>query len=99
MSRPGRSLRLPRSVKIWVGITLLTLFIALAVVGPWLAPYDPGGIEISTQPTPSSQHWLGQTMLGQDIWSQLLAGARPTIVVSFVAGTIATLLSVIVGVT
>lgn len=99
MSSRLRSVRTPRSAKIWVGVSLLTLFLLLAVIGPWLAPYDPGAIELSTQPNPSSQHWLGQNQLGQDIWSQLLVGARPTIIVSFVAGAIATLLSICIGVT
>ena len=57
------------------------------------------GRSLSIQPNPSSHHWLGPDELGQDIWSQPLVGARPTIVVAFVAGTIATLLSVVIGVT
>ena len=82
-----------------VGLVLLGLFVILAVIGPWIAPYDPGHITLSTSQNPSAHHWLGQTQLGQDIWSQLLVGARPTIVVSFLAGAIATVLSIVIGIT
>jgi peptide/nickel transport system permease protein len=48
--------------------------------------------------TPSAAHWFGTTSLGQDIFSQLLVGARASMVVALIAGLVATLLSVTVGV-
>ena len=48
---------------------------------------------------PSSAHWLGTTVFAQDVWSQLLASTRATLLVGFIAGAIATALSVLVGVT
>jgi len=48
---------------------------------------------------PSSAHWLGTTVFAQDVWSQLLAATRATLLVGFIAGAIATALSVLVGVT
>jgi peptide/nickel transport system permease protein len=48
---------------------------------------------------PSAQHLLGTTQTGQDILSQLLTGIRLTIIVALLVGVIATLLSVIIGVT
>ena len=44
-------------------------------------------------------HWLGTSNLGADLFSQLLNGARATMVVGFIAGLVATLLWVIVGIT
>ncbi len=89
----------PKSPKIRVGLILLAIFVILAIIGPWIAPYDPGQIVLSTTQDPSAHHWLGQTQLGQDIWSQLLAGTRPVILVSFLAGAIATILSIVIGIT
>ena len=43
---------------------------------------------------PSSAHWFGTTHLGQDIFSQLLVGTRSVIFVGFLAGLVATALSV-----
>jgi peptide/nickel transport system permease protein len=97
--RRKRPMRVPRSSKIIVGLVILGIFVVLAVIGPWIAPYSPGAIVTSTTVKPSAHHWLGQTQLGQDIWSQLLAGTRPTLIVSFLAGAIATALSIVVGIT
>ncbi|MGO8685633.1 MAG: ABC transporter permease [Candidatus Dormibacteria bacterium] len=53
-------------------------------------------LEVPLGPSPS--HWLGTTLLGGDVWSQLLASTRPTLVVAFLAGLAATALSVLIGV-
>ena len=48
---------------------------------------------------PSGEHILGTTALGQDIWAQLVFGARQSLVIAVVAGGCATVLAVLVGVT
>src|SRR5580693_7713945 len=101
---PGRarSIRLPRSPKIIIGVVMLGFFLILAIAGPWLAPYSPGASVSTTngvpQP-PSAAHWLGTTQLQQDVFSQLLAGGRSMLLVAFLAGAAATVLSVVIGVT
>ena len=101
---PGRarSIRLPRSPKIIIGVVMLGFFLIIAVIGPWIAPYSPGASVSTTngvpQP-PSAAHWLGTTQLQQDVFSQLLAGGRSMLLVAFLAGAVATVLSVIIGVT
>ncbi len=100
---PGRArkFQLPRSPKILVGLVMLAAFLILAVIGPWLAPFNPSASVSTTngvpQP-PSGAHWLGTTQLQQDVFSQMLAGGRSTIFVAFVSGVIATVLSVVLGV-
>jgi peptide/nickel transport system permease protein len=98
----GRAIRLPRSPKIIAGVITLGLFLVLAIVGPWLAPYSPGASLSTTngvpQP-PSAAHWLGTTQLQQDVFSQLLVGGRSMVLVAFLSGAVATLLSVVIGVT
>src|SRR6266568_6463522 len=82
-------LRLPRSPKILIGLGLAFFFVLLAVIGPLVAPYDPGASLSTTKGTPlppSSAHWLGTTQVQQDVLSQLLVGGRSTILVSVVAG-------------
>jgi peptide/nickel transport system permease protein len=100
-ARPRR-VRLPRSPKILTGLAVLAAFLLLAVVGPMAAPYDPSASLSTTsgvpQP-PSAAHWLGTTQLQQDVFSQLLAGGRSTVLVAFLSGLAATLLSVVCGVT
>jgi peptide/nickel transport system permease protein len=95
-------LRLPRSPKVLIGLAGMIGFLILAVIGPWIAPYDPGRSFSTTasfpQP-PSAAHLLGTTQQQQDVLSQLLAGGRSTVLVAFVAGLVATVLSVLIGVT
>jgi len=100
--RRNRMLQLPRSPKIRIGLGLSLFFTILAIIGPWIAPFDPSK-SLSTgtglpQP-PSSAHWLGTTQVQQDVLSQLLAGGRSTILVALIAGVVATVLAVGFGVT
>jgi peptide/nickel transport system permease protein len=67
-----------------------------------MAPYDPSrtfSLTASFPLPPSAAHLLGTTQQQQDVLSQLLVGARSTVLVAFVAGLVATVLSVVIGVT
>jgi len=100
--RKNRLLQLPGSIKIRVGLGLALFFVILAVIGPWIAPFDPGKSLVTTsgvpQP-PSAVHWLGTTQVQQDVLSQLLAGGRSTILVALISGLVATVLAIGFGVT
>jgi peptide/nickel transport system permease protein len=97
----ARRFRFPRSPKIIIGLVLLGIFVLMAIFGSVLAPHDPSAHLNSTvgipQP-PSAKNLLGTTQTQQDILSQLLVGARSTLVVSFLAGVVATVLSIVIGV-
>ena len=92
------AVRLPKSPKVILGLSIVGFFLIMTVVGPMLAPYNPSASSFAPDLTPSMSHWLGTTSLGQDIFSQLLVGARATMVVALLAGLVATLLAVTVGV-
>jgi len=110
VSGKRRRLRIGRSKKMLLGLILLGFFVLLAIIGPWIAPEDPlhvgklagapikKGSKLLSQ-LPSAGHPLGQTGIGGDIWSQMLAGTRPTIIVAFFAGTLATFLAIVIGIT
>jgi peptide/nickel transport system permease protein len=98
----NRMLQLPRSPKIRIGLGLALIFTALAVIGPWIAPFDPSKSLSTTSGiphAPSAAHWLGTTQVQQDVLSQLLAGGRSTILVALISGVVATVLAVGFGVT
>ena len=63
--------------------------IFLAVFGPWLAPYGPfervydANERLMRLSPPTADHWLGTTLYGRDVLSQLLWGARPAMIVGF----------------
>lgn len=98
---PGRRSRLVflRNGKALTGIAILAFFTVLAIIGPWISPFDPSALGPDVMSPPSPAHWLGTTNTGQDVLSQLLVGTRGVMIVGFAAGIIATTLAVLVGVT
>jgi peptide/nickel transport system permease protein len=99
--RRVRALRLPRSGKILAGLGLLALFVLVAIIGPFIAPYSPDQT-FANAPVPlppSGAHLLGTTQLQQDVLSQFLVGGRSMILVAIISGALATVLSVLIGVT
>jgi peptide/nickel transport system permease protein len=100
---PGRArrqrFRFVRNRKAAAGLIILGLYVLFAIIGPWVAPYDPDARGNDLVQGPSAHHWLGTTHLGQDVFSQILVGTRSVIYVGFLAGFIATTLSVLIGVT
>lgn len=74
-------------------------YVIVAAIGEFLAPYDPFAFEtIGAQP-PSSDYLMGTTYLGEDVLSQLLIGARVSVVVGLLSATLATLIGTAVGMT
>jgi peptide/nickel transport system permease protein len=87
---------MPRG-KALAGLILLGSFTVMALIGPYVAPYNPSQTSAAILVAPSAQHLLGTTQTGQDVLSQLLVGSRVTLLVGVVSGLIATTLAVIVG--
>ncbi|HEV6954946.1 MAG TPA: ABC transporter permease [Promicromonospora sp.] len=88
-----------RNGKVVTGLAILGFFTLLAVLGPWLSPYDPNQVSDALLSPPSAAHWLGTDHTGRDILSQIIVGARGVLVVGLVAGVSATVVGVLVGVT
>ena len=88
-----------RNRKAATGLIMLGIYLLFAIIGPWVAPYDPDARSNALVKGPSGLHWLGTDHLGRDILSQLLVGTRSVIYVGFLAGLLATVLSVLIGVT
>ncbi|MEZ5924194.1 MAG: ABC transporter permease [Hyphomicrobiaceae bacterium] len=78
-----------------VGSIMFLVIVALAILAPWIAPYDPTEIMfLDKLKGPSADHLMGTNELGQDIYSQVLFGAR----VSLLVGLVVTSLSILIGV-
>ena len=97
-ARPRSRVPFAGNRKATLGLVILGVYLLLAIVGPWLAPFDPDARSADLLMPPSSTHWLGTTHLGQDLLSQLLVGTRGVMVVGLSAGILATILSVLIGV-
>jgi peptide/nickel transport system permease protein len=80
-----------------IGLGVLGLFVFMGLFGSAIAPDDPTASSLDVLGGISADHWLGTTENGEDVFSQLLAGARVSIVVGFAAAAISTLLGATVG--
>ncbi|HKI59144.1 MAG TPA: ABC transporter permease [Trueperaceae bacterium] len=92
--RRGVMARLIRHRSGRIGLLLTAFFILMAVLGPYLTPYDPTGSDFMHLSAGISRaHWLGTDNFGRDILSRILLGARYSIGI----GLSATALGAFVG--
>jgi peptide/nickel transport system permease protein len=64
----------------FAGAVLLTIVLAAALLGPWIAPYDPQLFHAQNRlEGPSLAHWLGTDQYGRDLLSRILNGAPSTV--------------------
>lgn len=80
-----------------VGVLAVVIMLFVAVAAPWLAPYAPDVQVAAPFSSPSFAHWLGTDDLGQDVFSQLLLGARTSLAVGVFAALVATSIGTAVG--
>ncbi|GAB6089814.1 ABC transporter permease [Spirochaeta dissipatitropha] len=89
-----------RNGKVRVGMTVILLFLLLAIVGPMLTQFDdPYDYVAPQRQPPSSEFWMGTTFFGQDVYTQFVLGLRSAFVVGTLAGSIATMIGMIIGFT
>jgi peptide/nickel transport system permease protein len=78
-------------------LAVIAVYGFLAVFGGAVAPDDPRASSLAVLEGPSSHHLLGTTESGSDVLSQLLVGARVSMVVGFAAAVISAVLGAAVG--
>ena len=103
--QPGVSLwrgalrRLRRNPTAILGALIVLAFVLVALLAPLLTSYEPGSaadagqITPSSVPGPSEDHWLGLDSFGSDLWTQLVYGARQ----SLLYGVVSTAIGLAVG--
>ncbi|MDQ7906880.1 ABC transporter permease [Phytohabitans sp. ZYX-F-186] len=99
--------RLRRNPAAIVGAVILAAFVLVAVIGPFLVPYEPTdtiGVRekvVSSGhgiiPGPSADHWLGYDHQGRDEFSRMVVGARQTLIVGIVSTLIGLTIGVLIG--
>ncbi|WP_206531653.1 ABC transporter permease [Affinirhizobium pseudoryzae] len=63
-----------------IGLTIIVLFVLMAIFAPLLATHDPATQELGNRlAIPNAAHWLGTDELGRDVYSRILYGARVTL--------------------
>ena len=91
--------RLTRNKAAMFGAFILIILIFSAALAPWIAPYSYSfqNLELGASP-PSAEHILGTDVLGRDLLSRILYGARISLLVGFVATGVALIIGVSWGI-
>ena len=91
--------RLSRNRAAMFGGFILVVLIICAILAPWIAPYSYSfqNLDLGASP-PSGEHLLGTDILGRDLLSRILYGARISLLVGFVATGVALVIGVSWGI-
>jgi peptide/nickel transport system permease protein len=96
LRRFARAVRSNR--KATVGMVLLVIFVLVSAF-PGVLAHDNPSAEVYGRAVPlSSRHLLGTTSFGQDMFAQVIYGARPVLIIAFAVGLLATSVAMIIGV-
>jgi len=89
---------LRRHPAVTVGGTLLLFMLLIAVFAPYLGTVDPTALAPArrTRP-PSAEHWFGTDMLGRDLYSRVIYGARVSLLVGFSVAAFASVIGLAIG--
>ncbi len=91
-----RSLRANRAAL--VSLVFILALVVIAVIGPYITPYNPIETEMSNAlKPPSAEHWFGTDQLGMDIFSRVIAGTRVSLTVGLLAVSIALTIGIVLG--
>jgi peptide/nickel transport system permease protein len=81
-----------------VGGAILIAMVAIAILAPWLGTVDPLAVFPSQRlHPPSAESWLGTDMLGRDVYSRVVYGARVSLIVGLAVAALSTLLGLAIG--
>ena len=83
--------------KVAAGCAIVGFFILVGFFGPFFTPYNPNATSHLFIAPPSAAHWLGTTVVGEDIFSQLIYGTRTSVFWGLATALVVTVLSVLVG--
>lgn len=80
-----------------LGLALLIFLLVMALGAAWIAPYDPTKTTGAPLEPPSAAHWLGTNDIGQDILSELIYGARISLLIGVLSAAIALVIGTTIG--
>ena len=67
-----------------IGAAIVLLMLLVAMIAPWIAPYDPVAVDFGAMLSPpGAKHWLGTDSFGRDVLSRLIYGSRTALFVGF----------------
>lgn len=92
--------RFTRSKAAVIALGFIVLTIIVSFIAPWIQTSDPfSGSSLALAPPLSGGHPLGTDNLGRDVYSQLVNGARASLLIGFSVAVVGTVIGVLVGAT
>ncbi len=90
--------RLTKNKMAMIGLFVLVFMIVIALLTPWIAPYsyEEQNLDLGAS-APSGAHWLGTDILGRDQLTRIMYGSRISLMVGFIATSVALLIGVLWG--
>jgi len=99
LGAPSFLRRILRSPSAAAGSAVVLFILALALLAPLIAPYDPNLQETANRlMPPDAAHWFGTDGFGRDILSRIIYGARPTLLLVLVVVLLMAPLGILVGI-
>ena len=96
--RSERLALLRRNPAFLIGSVLVSIWVFAALFGQFLVPIKPEELDfMATDMGPSSAHWFGTDTLGRDVFSRVVVGSRPIIVMAFCATILGTVVGTTIG--
>lgn len=90
--------QLRRSPLMLLGLAILAAVALAVALAGWIAPYDPGQIDLLHRlAAPSAEHWFGTDEVGRDIFSRVLYGGRQSIGVGLFVATCSSVVGAVIG--
>ncbi len=87
-----------RHPRIVIGGALMGILVALALLAPWISPYDPLKLNVSQRLRPPSEiYWFGTDAYGRDVLSRTLWGGRISLVIAVAVAVLSTVVGTLVG--
>lgn len=97
---PSRAIRfMRRDKKAAAGAIILFVLLLITAFPRWFTPHDPAAEIYPSGAAISWSHLLGTTSFGQDVFSQLIAGTRQSVLIALIVGFLCTVISVAIGIT
>jgi peptide/nickel transport system permease protein len=97
---PGWVVLLLSNRKSRIGLLMVAFVVVVAGIAPWISASDPNAFNIlAIRQTPSWNHLFGTTDQGSDIFSQVVVGARRSLLLGLVAAALATGIAAVLGIT
>ena len=91
-------IRLKKNRGALLSLAVILVLMVLAIVGPWLTPYETFGQDVTNRfAGPSAEHWFGTDSFGRDLFTRVWDGTRVSLYIAFLAAFIDLVIGVAYG--